>query len=186
VFRGGNRDIVLFGTTAAEFGGSEYQKVFSGEVRGLPPALDLARERALQQLLVRAASEGLIESAHDCSDGGLAVALAECTFDSGGIGCAADVPAVDTTAGLGAAATLFSESASRVVASVRKEHGGRLLEIASELRVPARVVGETGGSRLRISVGGELAVDCAVAEAERVWSTALAREYERVATATVA
>src|SRR5262249_54286465 len=75
--------ILLLGEGRGELGGSEYLKVGYDRVQGRPPALDLNAERALQQLLVALAGERLLRSAHDCSDGGIAVALAECTFDTG-------------------------------------------------------------------------------------------------------
>jgi phosphoribosylformylglycinamidine synthase len=77
---------VLLGADRGELGGSEYLKVVHNLVRGVPPALDLEAERALQTLLVTLADEGLARSAHDCSDGGLAVTVAECCFDTFGIG----------------------------------------------------------------------------------------------------
>ena len=78
--------IVLLGEGRGELGGSEYLKIVHGVVRGVPPALDLDAERTLQALLVELAAERLMRSAHDCSDGGLAVTLAECCFDTDGIG----------------------------------------------------------------------------------------------------
>jgi phosphoribosylformylglycinamidine synthase II len=187
VFQGSGCDVLLFGTTAAEFGGSEYQKVITGGIRGLPPVLDLSAERALQRLLVRAVGNGLLASAHDCSEGGLAIALAESTFDSGGIGCTVDLdPVAAGTPALATAATLFAESASRVVASVQREHRARVLALAHELGVPAKVIGQTGGSLLSISVGGEPVIRCTVSEAERAWSSGLARYYERSPAASVA
>src|SRR5215210_6736508 len=116
-------------------------------VKGQPPALDLARERALLELLGRAAAGRLLRSAHDCSDGGVAVTLAECVFDSGGIGCSVDVPA----AGSRLDATLFGESASRVVVSAGQHDTATLLQLAAELGVPARIIGTTGGSRITIT-----------------------------------
>jgi phosphoribosylformylglycinamidine synthase len=178
-FQASSRDIILFGASAAEFGGSEYVKVFAGEIRGVPPSLDLSRERALQQLLVRAVGDGLLESAHDCSEGGLAITLAECTFDSGGIGCTVDLDPVEPGSSPGPAATLFSESATRVVASVQREHRARVLALAQELGIPAKVIGQTGGSLLSISIAGEPVIRCAVSEAERIWSDGLTRYYER-------
>jgi phosphoribosylformylglycinamidine synthase II len=179
VFQGPGRDVLLFGTSAAEFGGSEYQKLTARDNRGVPPVLDLKVERALQALLVRAIGEGLLESAHDCSEGGLAVALAESCFESGGLGCCVDLPPVDAPADLRGAATLFSESATRVVASVRKDDRGRVLALARELGVPVQVIGETGGARLTIAAGGHTEIDCPVSEAENAWSTGLARYYTR-------
>ena len=87
----------------------------------MPPHLDLAAERALQSLLVRLADARMIRSAHDCSDGGLAVTIAECCFDTGGMGAEISIGGVDVSrqAALNRAAALFGESASRVVASPR-------------------------------------------------------------------
>jgi phosphoribosylformylglycinamidine (FGAM) synthase-like enzyme len=85
-------DILLLGENFGELGGSEYLKIAHGLIRGVPPHLDLVGERALQHLLASLASESVIRSAHDCSDGGFAIALAECCFDTGGIGAEVDVP----------------------------------------------------------------------------------------------
>src|SRR6185369_4902051 len=78
--------IVLLGESRGELGGSEYLKIVHDLVLGVPPALDLAAERALQRLLVELAGQRLMRSAHDCSDGGLAVTVAECCFETIGIG----------------------------------------------------------------------------------------------------
>ena len=177
-FRGAGESIVLLGENRGELGGSEYLKVLHGLVRGKPPAVDLDRERALIALLTSAAGRGLVRSAHDCSDGGLAVALAECAFDSGGIGFEVDVPAAPVTAAaLKVAATLFGESAARAVVSVRPEDLQAFLRLAAEHGVPAAAVGATGGARLRVSVDGELAIDSSVAEAELKWATAIGRHF---------
>ena len=85
---------MLLGDNLGELGGSEYLATMHDLVAGKPPALDLKREAALQALIVKLIRDGCIESAHDCSEGGLAITLAECTFDSGGIGVSADVTAV--------------------------------------------------------------------------------------------
>ena len=84
---------MLLGEGYGELGGSEYLKTIHGLVQGQPPELSLDKERALIALLTRAAAAGLLQSAHDCSDGGLAVTLAECAFDTGGIGFEVDLPA---------------------------------------------------------------------------------------------
>ena len=85
-FKQAGDEIVLLGEGYGELGGSEYLKTVHGLVQGQPPALDLDKERALIALLTRAAAAGRLQSAHDCSDGGVAVTLAECAFDTGGIG----------------------------------------------------------------------------------------------------
>src|SRR5262249_32957520 len=148
-------------------------------VRGLPPSIDLGREHALQGLLVTLARERLIRSAHDCSDGGLAVTVAECCFDTNGVGAElsiASVPVASSVA-LNEAAALFGESASRVVLSVGTEDVTQVLERAAAARVPARVVGQTGGNRLRIAVDGRMAVEVSVDDIERIWSSALERPF---------
>src|SRR4029077_20468555 len=92
-FREAGDAIVMLGADRGELGGSEYLKVVHNLVRGVPPVLDLEAERALQALLVTLADEGLARSAHDCSDGGLAVTAAECCFDTVGIGANISVDA---------------------------------------------------------------------------------------------
>src|SRR5687768_13571995 len=156
-FRHADRAIVLLGEGDEELGGSEYLKTVHGLVAGTAPHLDLAKEHALIGLLVQAAARRLIESAHDCSDGGLAVTLAECTFDSGGIGCAIDLPAAGAPAARGEWGTLgmlFGEAAGRVVVSAAAEHRAALLQLAADSGVTAQVIGRTGGGRLDISAAG--------------------------------
>jgi phosphoribosylformylglycinamidine synthase len=173
-FKAEGDDVVLLGEGFGELGGSEYLKVVHGLVKGQPPRLDLDRERALIALLGRAASAGLLRSAHDCSDGGIAVTLCECAFDTHGVGVQVDIAASGELD-----ATLFGESASRVVVSARPHDREALLSMAAEYGVPARVIGKTGGSRLRISVEGAPALDCAVSDAEQVWATSLEQHFAR-------
>jgi phosphoribosylformylglycinamidine synthase len=173
--------IVLLGEDRGELGGSEYLKVAHGLVRGRPPAIDLEAERALQALLVDLADRRLLGSAHDCSDGGLAVTLAECCFDAGGMGAEIAIDAADVSrdAATNRAAALFSESASRVVVSTNVETVAGVLAQAAAAGVPARVVGRTGGHLLRIAVGGHLAIDLPVDNAERAWAGAMERYFQR-------
>jgi phosphoribosylformylglycinamidine synthase II len=182
-FQGPGDAIVLFGQSRGELGGSEYLKVCYDQVRGLPPALDLVAERALQTLIVGLADDRLLRSASDCSDGGIAVALAESCFDTNGMGAEASVDAVDVTrvAALNDAAALFGESATRVIASVTTDDVAVVLERAAAAGVPARVIGQTGGNLLRIAVGGRVLVDVAVDEAERIWSSAIEKYFRRAA-----
>ena len=172
-FRQAGDEIVLFGEGFGELGGSEYLKAIHGLVRGTPPALDLDRERALISLLTKAASAGLLQSAHDCSDGGIAITLAESAFDSGGVGLEVDVPA----AASGVAGTLFGESASRAVVTVRPNDRQALMAMAAAIGVPALAIGRTGGPAIRIAVGGELAIECPLAEAEQIWKTSLEQHF---------
>jgi phosphoribosylformylglycinamidine synthase len=171
-FKQAGDEIVLLGEGYGELGGSEYLKTIHGLVQGQPPELDLGKERSLIALLTRVAAAGLLQSAHDCSDGGVAVTLAECAFETDGIGLAVDLPLV-----VDARATLFGESASRAVVSVNSTNLQALLQLAAGLGVPARSIGRTGGSSLMMTVGGTPSIDCPVAEAEQVWTHALGRHF---------
>jgi phosphoribosylformylglycinamidine synthase subunit PurL len=155
--------IYLVGETFPELGGSEYAEVVLGKVSGRPPGLDLEREAALQRLLVEAARGGVLTSAQDCSDGGLAVALAESGI-AGETGFAVVLPG-----DLPEHVTLFSESASRAVVSLFPEKAGALEALAREHRVPFTRLGETGGSRM---VFDDI-LETTLAEATDVYETAL-------------
>jgi phosphoribosylformylglycinamidine synthase subunit PurL len=135
-------DVWLLGETRAELGGSAWQRLAGGRLEGRPPALDLAAELALQRLLVALAGRGLLASAHDLSDGGLAVALVEATL-AAGVGATVELPA-----GLAPLAALASESASRALVAAAPEAGADLLALAREAGVPASRAGVTGGDRL--------------------------------------
>ncbi|HEV8563904.1 MAG TPA: phosphoribosylformylglycinamidine synthase subunit PurL [Actinomycetota bacterium] len=134
--------VYALGETFAELGGSEFAEAVLGVVAGRPPALDLARERALHELLHEAAARDLLASAHDCSDGGLAIALVESAI-AGGHGfvvmLATDLPPH---------VALFAESASRAVVSVASEKEELLVDLAAALDVPVTRLGETGGPRV--------------------------------------
>jgi phosphoribosylformylglycinamidine synthase len=171
-FKGSGDAVILLGEDRGELGGSEYLKVIHGLVRGDAPALDLAREAALLKLVTAAAAAGVLRSAHDCSDGGLAITVAESCFDTGSIGATIELPA-----GL----ELYSESASRIVVSVAASKEQDLLARAKAAGVPARRIGTTGGSRLEITIQGRKAIDVAVAELEAIWAAALEKFFKRAA-----
>ncbi|HXB47160.1 MAG TPA: phosphoribosylformylglycinamidine synthase subunit PurL [Streptosporangiaceae bacterium] len=135
--------IVLLGETRPEFGGSLWAWLRHGHLGGRPPAVDLAAERALASLLATAAARGLIVAAHDLSDGGLALALAESCL-SGGTGCVVRPPA-------DAATFLFSESAARAVVAVRPGAAEDFALACEQEGVPAAVIGTTGGSELELA-----------------------------------
>ncbi|REJ38215.1 MAG: phosphoribosylformylglycinamidine synthase subunit PurL [Bacillota bacterium] len=164
--------LVLLGAPAAGLAGSEYLKVVHGLVRGRPPLVDLDLERRLIDLLVEAAAAGLLRSAHDLSDGGAAVALAEACFaaEPG----AARAPVAPPAAGSGAQG-LFRGGPARGLVSTAPGDLQRLLDLAGRLAVPAAVIGAAGGGRLRIRIGGALAVDAEVQRLHRPWSEAMAR-----------
>jgi phosphoribosylformylglycinamidine synthase len=175
VFPARGLDIVMLGDGPGELGGSQYLKTIHGMIRGRPPALDLARERAVERLVVDLIARDLVRSAHDCAEGGAAVALAECCFDSGGIGAEVSLaPAVSGGAVNVVAATLFGESASRVLVSADPMQTAGILSAARAAGVPAVCVGRTGGPAIRIAVGGERAIECRVSDAETRWRRGLA------------
>ena len=178
-FPQGGADVILLGDNHGELGGSEYLKTMHGMVRGVPPALDLAGERALQALLVDLISREAIASAHDCSEGGFAVALAECCFNTGGRGADVTIPAAASDGGVDLnSATLFGESASRVIIAVEPGKTAAVLAAAKTAGVPAARIGQTGGARIRIAIGDHEAIDVSVSDAEARWTTALANWLE--------
>jgi phosphoribosylformylglycinamidine synthase len=151
-FKGEGDIVILFGTTREELGGSEYLATIHRRKAGKPPRVNLAAERALQWLMVEAAGRGWLRSAHDCSEGGLAVALAEsCIADEAHlIGATVDAQAIRCVPPVRPDALLFGESAGRIVASCEPFHRTALLELARRHGVPAAVIGRVGGSRLAI------------------------------------
>jgi phosphoribosylformylglycinamidine synthase len=178
-FRAAGDAIILLGASRDELGGSEYLSVMHGLTRGVPPALDLKHEGALQRLLVDGARGGLIRSAHDCAEGGFAVTLAECCFDTA-LGAEVNIAAVSTTASeFGDVATLFGESASRAVVSTTGDRASTLLSLAAAAGVPAVQIGTVGGDHLRIIVDGCNVIDEPLADAERIWSSALDHYFGR-------
>jgi phosphoribosylformylglycinamidine synthase len=180
-FREPGDTIVLLGNSRGELGGSEYLKVIHELVHGVPPALDLAAERALELLVVSLSEERLVRSAHDCSDGGIAVTLAECCFDTAGMGAEVEIDGVRVAGNeaVNIAASLFGESASRVVIGVAPDDVTAVLQRAAAAGVPAKVIGRTGGNRLRMAVAGKTVIDVSVDEAEHVWSSAIEKYFEK-------
>jgi phosphoribosylformylglycinamidine synthase subunit PurL len=180
-FQGAGDVVVLFGDGRGELGGSEFLKLAYDLVRGVPPSLDLDAERALQQLIVALADARLIRSATDCSDGGLAVALAECCFDTNGVGAEASIAEVEVSHDprINLAAALFGESASRVIVSVTTDVLAEVLQRTEAAGVPARAIGQTGGNRLNLAVGGTTAIDVSVDDAERAWMSAVSRYFKK-------
>jgi len=178
-FRAEGDLVVVLGESRDELGGSEFLHTVYGQVRGVPPVLDLSREAALQRVLIDGASTGVIRSAHDCAEGGMAVTLAECCFDAS-FGIDVDLPGV--AAGPDSyrdTATLFGESASRAVVSVSPARLPELLAMAADAGVPARQVGRVAGDRIRISIDGRRVIDELVADAQGVWATSIESKFER-------
>jgi phosphoribosylformylglycinamidine synthase subunit PurL len=164
--------LVLLGTTAAEFGGSAWAEVAHQHLGGRPPAVDLAAERALAGLVAAAADGGLLSSAHDLSDGGLAVALSESCL-RGGLGCAVTLRSVGQDGDPFTA--LFSESAGRALVSVAPGREAQFAALCAEHGVPATVLGAASGDTLTV----ESAFEIPLAELERAWAGTLPAIFGR-------
>lgn len=184
--------IVLLGAIEPDdlgLGGSAYVRRLHVGLRGAPPSIDLALEARLQDLLVVAAAANVLRSAKDCSDGGLAVALAETCVakadgsrtDAGQAGACNDVAGllgaeiqVPESWGSQVLARLFGEAPSRVVVSVAPEKLGELLRLAGDGEVPAVQLGTvTEGARLRVRAGAARCLDADVGALYGMWAGAL-------------
>jgi phosphoribosylformylglycinamidine synthase subunit PurL len=152
----------------AEFGSSEYAKEILRAVWGYPPELDLEKEATLQRALVALIQAGLIESAHDCADGGLAVALVEAALPAG-VGLRVGLP----QPGLALEFGLFAEDASRVIVSCDPARLARIQQIAEEYEIFADVLGETGGDRVEISGGERNVISASIEELGAAYEGAL-------------
>lgn len=174
-FRDEGDAIVLLGENTDELGGSEYLKVVHGLVAGDAPRIDLARERALQRTLVALAEAGLAKSAHDCAEGGLAVAIAESAI-AGDVG-------VDVTLDAGSlrpAPLFFGEAQGRAVVSCAADDVERVVQVARELGVPALQIGRVAGDSFRLAAGA-VAIDAPLASIAEVYETAIPRLMQRAA-----
>jgi phosphoribosylformylglycinamidine synthase len=176
--------IALLGTTQDDLSISEYAasvaRISATDMiaNGRVPELDLKRELAVQQACLEAAEAGLLTSAHDCADGGLAVALAESCFSSlgkDGIGADIDVAAAGS---LTPTALLFSESPSRIIISFDPEASETIRQIASTHDAPLAIIGKVGGTELGISVDGQPAINASVADLESTWRNALSKSLK--------
>jgi phosphoribosylformylglycinamidine (FGAM) synthase-like enzyme len=156
--------------TANEFGSSEYAKTIRGIVAGAPPAISLDAEKRLIDALVALASQGALRSAHDLSDGGLAVALAESCLASGILGCTGEIQS-----NAPAEVALFGECGARAVVSCAPASLARVVEIAREYGVAARSIGTVTPGEFRIEYNGRKVVSAAVESLRDTWEGALER-----------
>jgi len=163
-FRGEGDLVYLLGATGDDIGGSEYLKTIHGRVAGRPPKLDLEAERRLHAMLAEGAGRGVLLSAHDVSDGGVAVTLAECCFagEEPGLGGRFDLPGT-----LPPDRLLFSETPSRAVVTTRDEL--RIAELARRHGVEWARLGTVGGDRLTLVNGGRVLCDTPVSALHDAW-----------------
>src|SRR5437660_2476604 len=165
--------IAMLGATAEDLSASQYAAIVepkpNDEAR--VPVLDLTAEIAVQTACLRAAENGLLRSAHDCSDGGLAVALAECCFSS--LNREVFGAEIDLTGEYDLATRLFSETPSRIVISFDQSALGDIEEIVAAASCPMTILGNVGSDRLRIESDGEEVIQLDVAEMESAWRSSL-------------
>lgn len=161
--------ICLLGQNKNELGASEYLKCIHKREAGLPPAIELSTEINVHALCIAAIKQGLLSSAHDVSEGGLAVCLAECAFLSDSkIGFT-----VDLMDDLRPDALLFGESQSRICVSVRTEKLDDLFKLAEEHDLPLTVLGHTGGEQIVIHHRGKKLLDIPVLEGYSLWKQSI-------------
>ncbi len=164
-------DVILLGDTRDELGGSEWQQETMPDAMALPPRVDLTREKALIELLITLSDHELIRSAHDISNGGLVVALAECSMN--GTGCHVDL--MGHSDGLDPIELLFSESQGRAIVSCSTDHMPEVLRRAKASRLRAQRIGRTETAIFLIERKGVPLVRTTTPELARVWRNAFAR-----------
>ncbi len=160
-------EIALLGFERFELGGSELLSLRSGQIVGNAPALDLDEEHRLQSCLLEAIRSGLVTSAHDCSEGGLAIAVAECAINSAGGMLGAEI----TYEGEDPIAALFGESQSRIVISYDPSQANALQSLAQSHDVPLLKLGRVVRDRLGINSN----IDVSVEEISERYMTAIER-----------
>ncbi|MBZ4666468.1 phosphoribosylformylglycinamidine synthase subunit PurL [Mahella sp.] len=155
--------IVLLGETKEELGASQFLNIIYGMQKGKVPDINLEKESSVQKATLKAIQEGIISSAHDCSDGGLAIALAESCI-SGRKGAY-----VNLKFGIRTDALLFGESQSRILISLKPEYLDKLFVICESFGVPCQVIGTVYGDRLNVDVNGNKVVQLPVEEMKDKW-----------------
>ncbi|HEY3173346.1 MAG TPA: phosphoribosylformylglycinamidine synthase subunit PurL [Thermoanaerobaculia bacterium] len=161
--------VALLGETKDELGASEYLRTVHGRDDGPCPEVNLEAERRLVDLLVRLAEEGLLASAHDVSDGGLAVALAECAMKSG---LGAEISLEET---IRPSALLFGETTGRALITFPSGKERPIGEAAAATGVPFRAIGRVGGAALSLRIAGRVSIEEDVASLREIWTTAFER-----------
>ena len=170
--------IILLGSTREDLGGTEYLKVLHHREQGSPPLLSFDLERSVQACTIRLIRDGLVQSAHDCAEGGLAVALAECCMSGPNEPVGAVVQL--SVGGLRRDAVLFGESQSRIILSVRPERLDQVMTLLRDAAVPAAMIGTVGGNRLLIRLKGNSpvsgeAIDLDLTTLHEQWGQAIPR-----------
>src|ERR1700689_2692611 len=173
----GSQDELKGAATKTELASSEYAKAIHGMVTGLPPAIDLAAEKRLIDCLVALAAERAVRSAHDVSDGGLAVSVAEACFGRDGLSAGISIGAAGAEDF--AEAALFGERGARAVVSVAPASLARVNEIAAQYKVRAQRIGTVTRGEFRIQYQGAAVIQGSIESFRRVWSESLPKAIEQ-------
>ncbi len=175
-FKESGHVILLLGEIGDELGGSEYLKRIHGLKTGKPPRMDLDHAKKISEFTLDIIKKGWVKSAHDCSEGGLAVALAESCMSNGDsmVGAKVNLSGVKQRVD----ATLFGESQSRIVLSAVKTNADKIIKAAAKAGLPVKKLGVTGGKTLKIkTTRGELSYE--VAKLRDLWWNAITRIMDR-------
>ncbi|MDP6624952.1 MAG: phosphoribosylformylglycinamidine synthase subunit PurL [Nitrospinota bacterium] len=161
--------IVLLGETKEELGGSEYFKITHDKERGNPPELILDAENRLHELCLEAIRQELVKSAHDCSEGGLAIAIAECAV-SGPVALGAEI---SLKTSLRKDALLFGESQSRIVLSANQKHIEKIIALAEKKGVPVKVIGKVIKQGLKININSKSVIEVSCDKIKKSWENTI-------------
>lgn len=159
--------IILLGKTKDEIGGSEYLARIHGLEKGNAPAINFALEKKIQEFILKAIEEGMLQSAHDLSEGGLAVALAEGCMERK-LGAS-----IETKTELRKDILLFSESQSRFLITVKPQNLQLITEMIENAEIPCEVLGKVQRDMLEININGEKVIKQPVSQIEKAWRGAL-------------
>jgi len=170
-FKDDNDVVVLLGSSQEELGGSEYLAVVHGIEKGVPPRIELDLEVSVQNTCLDAIQKEILKSAHDCSEGGMAVALAECCFSGPKPDHGVKVSTSDKMRG---DCLLFGESQSRIIVSLDEARLDHLKEIAKKNNTPLSIIGRVGGDRLIIN---DL-IDYPVKDLAQRWKTTIEEGFK--------
>ena len=157
--------IILLGETKEELGGSEYLKILHNKERGKPPELVLDVESRLHEMCLETIRQGLVKSAHDCSEGGLAIAIAESAV-SGPVTFGAEI---SLESSIRKDALLFGESQSRIILSANKKHIEKIIGIAEKNDVPATIIGKVIKNSIKVNINSRSVIDLSCVKIKKAW-----------------
>lgn len=175
--------IAILGETKEDLAASEYAQTILAlttdelMAHGVVPAIDLDLEKRVQETCLAAANKFLLKSAHDCADGGLAVAVAESCFSSHNrdrIGAEIEIDDENLTV----QSLLFGETPSRIVVSFAPENAERIQSIAAENDCPFAIIGKVSGANLNVKANGENVISASISDLEKVWAQSLKNQLE--------